>query len=82
MTIIAKTQPGREFIYNAKSAHKVSKASAAYICKICNEYKYRLNNDEKWHVYEIDAYDAAADIATIQHGRVCKGTVKMYSPIM
>ena len=82
MTIIAKTQPGREFIYNAKSAHKVSKEKALYICETCNEHKYRLNAGEKWKVYEIDEYSQAYDYALQQHGRVYKGIVKMYSPIM
>lgn len=82
MTIIAKTKAGEEYMYSAKSAHKVSKASATYICEVCNEYKYRLNGGEKWHVYEIDNYSYASDIAEVQHGRVYKGIVKMYSPLM
>lgn len=82
MTIIAKTTEGKEYLYSVKSAHKVSKASADYICKICNEYKYRLKNGEKWHVYDVDTYESAYDVALLQRGSVYKGIVKMYSPIM
>lgn len=82
MTIIAKTTEGKEYLYSVKSAHKVSKASADYICKICNEYKYRLKEGEKWNIYDIDAYENAYEVALQQHGRVYKGIVKMYSPIM
>lgn len=82
MTIIAKTRKGQEYLYSAISAHKVSKASAAYICKICNECKYRLKEGETWHIYDVDPYSYAHDVAETQHGRVYRGTVKMYSPIM
>ena len=82
MTIIAKTRQGSEYLYSAKSAHKVSKASAEYIRDICNKYKYRLNDGEIWHIYDVDMYDNAYDVAQMQHGRVYRGIVKMYSPIM
>ena len=82
MTIIAKTTEGREFMYSSRSAHAVPKASARKICDICNEYKYRIEDGEKWHIYEIDEYDKANYFASIQHGRVYRGVVKMYSPCM
>lgn len=82
MTIIAKTKPGAEFTYSVKSAHAVSKASAEYIRDICNQYKYRLREGETWHIYDVDEYDHAYDVAQVQHGRVYRGIVKMYSPIM
>ena len=82
MTIIAKTRQGSEYLYSAKSAHAVSKASAEYIRDICNQYKYRLNDGETWHIYDVDMYDIAYNVAQVQRGRVYRGIVKMYSPIM
>lgn len=82
ITIIAKTWPGAEFYYNTKSAHAVSRSSADRICRACNEYKYKLGDGEIWHVYTIDQYEKAYAIAQVQRGRIYKGTIKMYSPIM
>lgn len=82
MKIVAKATKGHEYLYSAISAHRVSKRSAAYICRICNEYKYRLKDNESWHVYDIGDYGYPYDVAQVQHGRVYKGIAKMYSPIM
>ena len=82
MTIIAKATKGHEYLYSAISAHRVSKRSAAYICRICNSVRYRLKDGERWHVYEIGDYGYPYDVAQTQYGSVYKGTVKMYSPIM
>lgn len=76
---IAKTHPGKEFLYDYRTAHKVSKASAAYICEIANKYKYKLKDGECWHVYEIGYYDAAYDYAEYQYCTVRKGIVKAHS---
>ena len=67
MTIVAKSVKGQEFFYNAKSAHKVSKASAKEICKALNDYKYELYDDnEVWFVHEVDKYDNAFGYAEYQ----------------
>lgn len=55
--IIAKTIVGKEFVYSRKSAHAVSAAGAAEICKTLNENKYKLGEGEKWHVYEIGPWE-------------------------
>lgn len=61
MTILAKTYKGTEYLYSTKSAHAVSKASACDICDTLNANRYNLTNDEQtWHVYEIDEYDGEA----------------------
>lgn len=77
MKIIAKTIKGQEFCYNARSARKVSAASAEKICKIVNEYKYLLgtNDGEIWHVYDIDCYSKAWDYAQYQAFTIRNGVV-------
>ena len=59
MFVLAKTIKGKEFIYSVSSARKVSKASKDIICKIANENKYLLNDNECWHIYDVDSYDNA-----------------------
>lgn len=80
MTIVAKTHSDSEYMYISRSAHRVSKASAAYIRDVLNEHKYLLNPGETWHIYEIDGYDAASDYVQEQYCRVYEGSVKAYSP--
>ena len=79
MTIIAKTHTGTEYLYSASSAFSVSKRSAKEICRTLNAHRYRLNNGETWHVYEIDQYDAAYTVAQNQRCTIRKGMVKIYS---
>lgn len=55
--IIAKTIVGKEFVYSRKSAHAVSAAGAEAICKTLNDNKYQLKEGEKWHVYDVGAWE-------------------------
>lgn len=55
--IIAKTIDGKEFVYSRKSAHAVSAAGAEAICKTLNDNKYQLKEGEKWHVYDVGAWE-------------------------
>lgn len=57
MKIVAVAVKGKEFLYNPKTAHKVSVKSAERICQNLNESRFRLKEGEIWHVYEIDQYD-------------------------
>lgn len=77
MLIIAKTWEGAEFYYYSKTAHAVSKASATKICKILNEFKYQIAEEEheKWFIYDIGLYDTAYDYAKTQAFRIRKGIV-------
>jgi len=59
MTIIAKSLIGQEFMYNAKTAHKVAKTSAKAICEALNKARFMLNDGETWFVHEVGAYDNA-----------------------
>ena len=76
MIILAKTWPGKEYIYKTRSARKVSKKSADYILQVVNKYKFDLGDNEIWCKYEIDEYDTVAFIyASNQSFTVRKGIV-------
>lgn len=68
MKIIAKTFVGKEFMYVRKTARKVSEKSADRILKELNAHKAELGlkEDEIFHIYEIDKYDATYEIAQKQ----------------
>lgn len=76
MLILAITQSGKEFFYNAKSAHAVSKKSGEKIRDICNKCGYKLKPGAIWHIYEIDKYSYAYDYAQFQKFTIRNGIVK------
>jgi len=76
MKVIAKSTKGQEFMYNASSAHKVSEMSAKYICKVLNEYKFRISENEVWFIHDVDRYDLAYEYAQFQKFTVRNGIVK------
>lgn len=76
MIIIAKAVRGQEFMYSARSAHKVSKASGQKIADCLNENRYKIDDNQVWWVYEIDEYDSAYDYAINQEFKVYKGKIK------
>ena len=75
MTVIAKSMKGREFLYKADTARKVSKRSAETILKVLNEMRWRLNDDEVWHIHEVDEYDKAYYYAERQAFTIRNGVV-------
>lgn len=79
MMVVAISAKGHEFLYSAKTAHKVSKASAEKICKALNEAKYHLKDGDIWHVHEIDKYDNAWIYAHEQEFRVWKGNIQRWA---
>lgn len=66
MKIVAKSVKGHEFMYSAKSAHKVSERSANLICKALNSANYDLKDGETWFVHDVNQYDSAYDYASYQ----------------
>ena len=77
MKILAKTVQGREYMYSARSARKVSARSAQYILNVVNKAGFLLDREkgEIWHIYDIDEYDTAYDYALFQSFTVRKGIV-------
>lgn len=78
MIILAKAVSGKEFMYDPRSAHQVSKRSADQICNVLNHenVRYKLNAGEIWHIYEIDQYDTAYNYASTQRFTIRNGIVK------
>lgn len=75
MLVIAKSVKGREFLYNASSARAVSARSANKILSVLNEMKWRLSDDEVWHIHEVDQYDDAYYYAQRQAFKIRNGIV-------
>lgn len=75
MKIIAKSCKGKEFLYNAKSARKVSEKSAEKILNVLNSVKWDLKDDEIWHIHDVDEYDSAFWYAERQSFTIRKGIV-------
>ena len=75
MIIAAKTKEGKEFMYSTFSAHTISKRSGKQIVELLNSIAYNCKPGEKWHIYEIDKYDQAYDIARFQSFTIRNGSV-------
>jgi hypothetical protein len=77
MKIIAKTIKGHEYMYDPRTARKVSNKNADLICKIVNEHKTILGakENEVFHVYTIDEYSKAWDYAQYQSFTIRNGVV-------
>lgn len=75
MLIAAKTIKGKEFLYNPKTAHKVSKRSGKRIVDFLNSCAWKCNPGEIWFVYEIDKYDQAFEIAQFQSFTIRNGNL-------
>lgn len=77
MKVIAKTIIGREYMYNARTARKVSARSAAVILEAVNQHKYLLDTAENeiWHIYDVDEFDNAFYYAQSQSFTIRNGIV-------
>ena len=77
MKLIAKTQKGTEFLHSKKNAFFVQDSSAKKICKIMNDVKFRIENEnETWHIYD---YDFTQDMYVTSRLSIYKGQVKLKS---
>ena len=71
MMILAISVQGKEFLYNPKTAHAVSKT----IKIILNKMSWRLKENETWFIHDIDEYSTAYDYAETQKFTIRKGLV-------
>lgn len=76
MLVVAKSKAGAEFLYDALSAHKVSKASAQKIADVLNDVKYCLKEGETWFVHEVWPMDRAYAYGEIQGFSIYRGVVR------
>lgn len=75
MKLVAKTQKGIEFMHSKENAFFVPDSSAEKICKIMNDVKFRLKNDnELWFVYD---YDFSQELYVTGRLSIYKGQVKL-----
>ena len=76
MKIVAISVQGQEFLYKARTSHRVSERSSETICELLNKVRYQLGNGEVWFIHEIDRYDNAYDFALNQKFTLRMGTLK------
>jgi len=76
MIILAKALKGQEYLYNAKSAHRVSIAAAETIKDVLNATSYHLKPGEVWHIFNVDHYDNAFVYASEQAFTRRNGIIK------
>lgn len=76
MLVLAKSIKDQEFFYNARSAHKVSKAKAEFIKNELNRLEWKLSEGEVWYIHEVDQYDTAYDYASYQKFFIRNGCLK------
>ena len=76
MLILAISCKGQEYLYKKSTAHKVSKASANKICQALNTVKYKLNDNEVWHIHEVYGYEDAAVYAEGQEFKIYRNNLR------
>ena len=75
MKLIAQTVKGFEYMHSKELAFFVPNASADKICKVMNDVRFRLKNEnEIYHVYE---YDFMQKDYVTHRLRIYKGIVKL-----
>ena len=75
MTILARSEKGREYLYIPSSARAVSSKNAATIRDILNANKYQLLYGETWHMHDVDEFDTAYWHAQYQRFTLRSGVV-------
>ena len=70
--LIAKTKEGIEF-YHSKTDAFFAASNAQKIADTLNGNKYKLNDGEKWHVYD---YDCSQDAYVTFNIYISKGVFK------
>lgn len=66
MKVLAIAEKGREYLYNARTAHKVASAHAQAVCDALNGAGYALDDSTVWTVVDVNAYDNAYYYAETQ----------------
>ena len=76
MKILAQAVKEREYLYDPRTAHKVSNASGERIRDALNRSGYGLKSGRVWHMYDVDEYDTAYDFAQDQAFKVYRGSIR------
>ena len=82
MIVVARAVKGKEFLYSAASAHRVSEKNADKICKALNDAKYGITPEQVWHKFEVGMYDNAHAYGEMQGFQLRKdGTIRKVGKI-
>lgn len=73
--MIARTIEGQEFLYDRRTAHEVSERSAARICDALNKSRYKLTDNQVWHIYDMGWYERDYTEAGVQAFKIRNGTI-------
>lgn len=76
MKIVAIAVKGKEFLYRASSAHRITSGKAENIAELLNEYKYKLKDGEIWYVFDADEYSVSYGYALNQSFSLRSGALK------
>ena len=77
MTVVARAMKGKEFLYSASSAHRVSPKNAQKICDALNRAEYGITPEQTWFQYEVGMYDNAFAYGEMQGFQLWKdGTIR------
>lgn len=72
MVVVAIAVKGHEYLYSAKTAHKVNAKKAGKIAELLNAAAFKIDAGHIWHTFEIDDYDAGFVWASEQEFRLGK----------
>ena len=73
MKLISKTAKGIEYIHSKNECYAVSNRSANKICQAMNDARWKLKDNEVWHVYD---YNWCTDNDTFMRLSIYNGIVK------
>jgi hypothetical protein len=77
MTVVARAIKGKEFLYSAASAHRVTPKKAQTIADALNRAQYGITPEQVWFVYDVGAYDNAYAYGEMQGFQMQKdGTIR------
>ena len=77
MTVVARAVKGKEFLYSAASAHRVTPKKAQMIADALNNVQYGITPEQVWFVYDVGMYDNAHAYGEMQGFQMRKdGTIR------
>lgn len=78
MLVLAISAKDHEYLYNARTAHAVSKASAEKIRDALNAAGYMLKPGQVWHIHDVAEWEAAGIYAGGQSFKKYRGSIRRY----
>jgi hypothetical protein len=66
MKVLAISIKGKEYLYNARTAHKANAKKIEQIRDALNRQGWKLKTGETWFIHDINQYDTAFEYAQFQ----------------